>query len=156
MNRLTKGKALVGAVEAATLSVGGTAVTSTAAELNIVDGQCAGATFVVGAEAADAINVTVQLTDAAGADMAIRTALPWYIAADANGDTIGTAPSAGIAIGTDGLLLEWTANVSGLVVSEADGDIDITFSEAGALTIYLVLVLPTGKLAISDAITFAA
>ena len=89
-----------------------------------------------------------------GADIAYRAALPWYLSADANGDTISAAPDSGIAIGTDGLLIEWTANVSGLVISESDGDIDVTLTESTAKSFYLVLVLPGGKLAVSGAITF--
>jgi hypothetical protein len=156
MNRLTKGKALVGAINATTLSVGGTDVTATAAELNILDNQCASATFTVGAESGgNTINVAIQLKDAAGTDMAIRTTLLWYLSSDANGDAVAAATSSGIAIGTDGLLIEWTANVAGMVTSEADGDIDVNLVEASTGTWYLVLVLPTGKLAVSGAITFA-
>ena len=42
-----------------------------------------------------------------------------------------------------------------MVVSEADGDIDVNLIEAGAGTWYLVLVLPGGTLTVSGAITFA-
>ena len=59
------------------------------------------------------------------------------------------------SFGTDGLLLEWTNNVSGLVISEADGDIDVTLTDTGTPTFYLVLVLPNGRLVVSPAITFA-
>ena len=46
---------------------------------------------------------------------------------------------------------------SKLLVIEADGDIDITIGDAsGAATYYLVLVMPSGELVVSDAITFAA
>lgn len=135
---------------------GNTPVNSTPAELNLVDGQCASATFTVGTEATDAINVAIQLKDAAGSDMAIRTGLAWYLSSDANGDAIASATSGGLAIGTDGLLLEWTNNVSGWVVSEADGDIDVTITHNAAATYYLVLVLPNGKLTASGAITFAS
>lgn len=131
-------------------------ITATVGELNLNDNQVAGATIVVGAEAADVIKVTIQFTDAAGADMATRVAVPWYLSADANGDAIATAHSGGVAIGTDGLLLEWTANLSGLLISEADGDADIDMTEAGALTAYLVLIMPNGSLVVSDAITHAA
>jgi len=41
------------------------------------------------------------------------------------------------------------------VISEADGDIDVDITDSGTPTMYLVLVLPNGKLAVSDAITFA-
>jgi hypothetical protein len=132
-------------------------VTATAAEINAsADNQVEGATIAVGAEAGDVINVTVQLTDAAGADIAFRGAVPFYMSDDANGDSIAAAAaSAGIAIGTDGLMIEWTANLAGLLVSEADGDIDIDIGEAGVATWYLIVVLPNGKLVASSAITFA-
>lgn len=140
----------------ATFNLKGTEVTSTAAELNLNDNQVAGATIVVGAEAANVINVAIQFTDAAGADMATAVCVPWYIAGDAVGQTIGTAASVGASIGTDGLLQEYTANLSGLLTSEADGDADIDIEEAGALSSYLVLVMPNGSLVISDEILHAA
>lgn len=118
----------------------------------------ASASFTVGAEntGAGTINVAIQLKDWNGVDLAHRATLLWYLSSDANGDAIAAATSGGIAIGTDGLLIEWTANVSGIVTSEADGDIDVTLTEAGAGTWYLVLVLPGGRLAVSGAITFAS
>jgi len=131
-------------------------ITATVAELNLTDGQLASISFVVGAEAANVINVALQFKDAAGSDMAVRSAVLCYLSADANGDAIGTAPSVGTSIGTDGLLIEWTANVAGLLVSESDGDADLDLEEAGALTNYLVCVLPTGLLTASGAITHAA
>jgi len=141
MNRLTKGAALAGA-----LTIDGTI---TADNISTVT-----ATFTVGAEATNAINVAVQLKDGSGTDLARRCALSWYLSSDANGDAVAAATDGGIAIGTDGLLLEWTANVAGLVISEADGDIDVTLSETSTGTWYLVLVLPGGNLAVSGAITF--
>ncbi len=114
------------------------------------------ASFIIGAEALNAIAVTIQLSDRKnGGDMSERVGLAWYLSSDANGDAIATAPSSGIAIGTDGLLLEWANNVSGWVISESDGDIDVVLTEAGAGTWYLVLVAPDGKLYPSGAITFA-
>lgn len=137
MNRVTKGRALVGSI--------------TAGDISVIT-----ATMTVGAETGgNTINVAIQLNDGNGAALARRCALPWYLSSDANGDAIASATSGGIAIGTDGLLMEWTANVSGMVVSEADGDIDVNLIEAGAGTWYLVLVLPGGTLTVSGAITFA-
>jgi hypothetical protein len=114
------------------------------------------AKFTIGTEAANAINVAVQLYDRNnGNEITERVALNWYLASNATGDAIASAPTGGIAIGTDGLLLEWTNNISGLVVSEADGDIDVTLTDTGTPTFYLVLVAPDGKLYPSAAITFA-
>jgi len=116
------------------------------------------ATIAVGAEAADVINVAIQLegSDGLGADLGVAGSVQFYMSDDADGSSIAAAAaSAGIAIGTDGLMIEWTANLAGLLVSEADGDIDVDVSEVGVDTWYLVLVMPNGELVISDAITFA-
>ena len=135
----------------------GTAITSTAAEINKLDGAPLAATFVVGAEAGNAINVAIQLQDGNAADIAVRGSVLAYLSNDANGDAIaGTAPSGGGAIGTDGLLIPVVTNKAAQFVSESDGDIDVTITEAAGATWYLVVVLPTGKLAVSGAITFAA
>lgn len=131
MNRLTKGKALFGATS----------------QLN--------ATFTVGTEATNAINVAIQIKDGNGKDATVRHTLNWYLSSDANGDALATAPDGGIAIGTDGLLIESVANLSGLVTSEADGDIDVTLTESGTGTWYFVLVMPNATRKISGAITFA-
>lgn len=112
--------------------------------------------YTIGTESANAINVAVQLIDREnGNEVKERVALAWYLASNATGDAISAAPDGGIAIGTDGLLLEWTNNISGLVVSEADGDIDVTIGESTAKSFYLVLVAPDGKIYPSSAITFA-
>lgn len=115
------------------------------------------ATFTIGTEAADVINVGIQLTDRDnGNEISERVAVMYYLADDVAGDTpSGTAPDGGIAIGTDGALTEWTANVSGLAISESDGDLDIDVTESATPTFYLILVMPDGKLQASAAITFA-
>ena len=135
----------------------GTAITATAAEINKLDGAPLAATFVVGADAGTTINVAIQLQDGNAADIAVRGSVLAYLSGDANGDSIAaTAPSGGWAIGTDGLLIPVVANKAAQLVSEADGDIDVTITEAAGATWYLVLVLPNGKLAVSGAITFSA
>lgn len=116
------------------------------------------ATMTVGAETGgNTINVAIQLTDRLnGNEIGERVAIPFYLSDDANGDSIAaTAPSGGLAIGADGLMIEWTADKAGMLISEADGDIDIDVVEASADTWYLVLVMPDGKLIPSGAITFA-
>lgn len=113
------------------------------------------ATIVVGAEAGNVINVAIQLKDSAGADLAVRGSVLAYISDDANGDSVaGTAPDT-VAIGTDGLAIPLIAGKAFLLVSEADGDIDIDITEDGADTWYLILKMPDGRLVASDAITFA-
>ncbi len=136
-------------------SLNGTAVTSTAAELNLNDNQVASASFTIGAEAGNAITVAVQLKDAAGNDMATRSAVGFYLSADANGDSTAVAATS-LAAGTDGVMQEFIANSAGRLISEADGDIDVAIGDAsGVATYYLVLVMPNGSLSVSSAITFA-
>jgi len=115
-----------------------------------------GATFAIGTEAGNEIDVTIQLLDGAGDEMATRSAVSFYLSDNANGDTL-VAAATSLAIATDGLIIEHISNSAGVLVSEADGDIDITIGDAsGAATYYLVLIMPSGELVVSDAITFAA
>ncbi|MEQ8502200.1 MAG: hypothetical protein RIB84_22545, partial [Sneathiellaceae bacterium] len=93
-------------------------------------GAVAGATITVGAS--DSGTVSIQLTDATGADLAVRGSVLAYLSDDANGDSIaGTAPDA-VAIGSDGLAIPLVANKAFQLVSEADGDIDLAITEDGA------------------------
>ena len=84
------------------------------------------AKFTVAAESNDIINVAIQLIDRDNKnDLAERGGIRWYLSDDANGDSIASsAPSGGIAIGTDGVAEETTANKAGFATSESDGDID--------------------------------
>jgi hypothetical protein len=114
--------------------------------------------FTIGAEAANVINVALQLKDANGDDLNERANVAAYLSADANGDAIAaTAPDGGVAVGTDGLAIPVVASKAFLLTSESDGDVDLNLTHAaGALTLYLIVVLPTGVLKASGAITFAA
>ena len=123
------------------------------------------AVITVGEETGDAIIVSIQLKGPSSSDMAVRASILAYLSDDANGDSVvATEPSGAVAIGTDGLLIPILTGVSASelsktifqLTSEADGDIDISITEAGAKTLYLVLVMPDGRLVVSDAITFAA
>jgi len=112
-------------------------------------------TLTVGAT--DTGTVAIQLKDATGADLAVRGSVMAYLSDDANGDSIaGTAPSGGVAIGTDGLAIPLVAGKAFHLVSEADGDIDIALTESGAATWYLIVVMPDGRLVASDPIVFTA
>ena len=140
-NRLTRGEALLG-----NLTLGGVAL----------DKAPLRATLTVGTEAANVINVAIQLTDMNGNALANRGSVLAYLSDDANGDSVaGTAPDGGVAVGTDGLAIPLVADKCFLLTSEADGDIDLDITESAADTWYLVLVLPHGEPAVSGAITFA-
>ncbi len=112
------------------------------------------ASFTVGTEAANVINVAIQLKN--GGDLIIRGGVFGYLSDDANGDSIAaSAPSGGIAIGTDGLAIPVVANKAFQLVSESDGDIDIDITEVGTATWWFVLILPSGELVVSGGIVFA-
>jgi hypothetical protein len=136
----------------------GTAVTVTAAELNKFDGAPLGVAYTIAAEntTAGTLDIVVQLQDGNAVDLAVRGSVEIYMSDDANGDSlITTAPDGGWAILTDGVIIPVVANKYARFVSESDGDIGIRISESGTKTLYLVTVLPTGKLAPSAAVTFA-
>lgn len=114
------------------------------------------ADFTVNAEAANAITLNVQFKDRVdGGELGEAIGVNYYLASEATGQAVATAPDGGIAAGTDGVLIEWTANLSGLAICEADGDLDVVLTESSTGTWYLVFIAPDGKLLVSPAITFA-
>lgn len=119
--------------------------------------EWADADISVSAEDTNVVTVTIQLKNGVGGERSERTAVLAYLSDDANGDSVvATAPDGGVAIGTDGLAIPLVANKAFLLVSEADGDIDLEVTESGTDTFYLILILPNGDLIASDALTFAA
>ena len=114
-----------------------------------------GATITVGAEATNVINVAIQLTDYLGEDIAAPACIKAYCCTTSAGTTKETTTvSTEAAIKTDGELTVVTAKTEYNLLSEADGDIDIDFTDTGTNSFYLALVLPTGKIVVSDVITF--
>jgi hypothetical protein len=141
----------------ANLTLGATAVTATGAEINKLDGAPFDATFTIGSEAGDVINVAVQLKDANGANLSTLSNLTAYLSDNSSGNNfIATAPSGTVVIGTNGALFDvGSAKKVFHLISNATGQVDINITESGAKTLYLVLVLPNGLLKVSSAITFA-
>jgi hypothetical protein len=95
--------------------------------------------------------------DKAQVAVATRRVLDVYLSDSSTGaGIIGTAPSSGGAIGTNGVILaSVVANKYLKVLTTAAGLFDITFTEAGAKTFYLCVVMPNGRIVVSSAITFA-
>jgi hypothetical protein len=119
-------------------------------------------TLTVGAEVAHpthTINVTGVLKDYLGTAVAVANGLHCYLSDDAAGQTLVTAVlTADAVIGTDGTILKsLTAKQAWFIVSEANGQFDLTFAKTdGAATVYLNIVMPDGKIVTSGAITFSA
>lgn len=118
-----------------------------------LEAQPFGATFTVGPEQTNAIITKVQVTGRDGEPLRKSVAVPFYLASAATGLAIGVAASGAVDIANSkGLLIQFVAKLAGTLVTNGNGEAEITITEAGALTSYLVLVLPTGQLAISPAI----
>lgn len=121
-----------------------------------ITSDCVDATITVGTENANVRAITIQLKDANGRDLKHRQMLFAVLGLDANMDAFAaTGGSTGIAIGTDGALLALVAKKAFILVSEADGDIDLTWTDTGTEAAYLHLFLPSGRLIASAALTNA-
>jgi len=130
------------------------------AELNLNDDMVASVSFSVASEATEAIIVSCQFKDAAGADMTSARCLRAYLSADSAGQTAASSANLTITSGTDGLTqVSVDADTINMLwlTSEADGDVDVVITDAstGTLTNYLNVVTPDGKIHTSGAITFA-
>lgn len=123
-----------------------------------LDTEIAGATITVGAEATNVVNVAVQLTDANGDNIAYAATFLAYLSDASTGlDVSAAGPDGGVAVGTDGdIVVALTASIALLLQTEADGNVDLDWTDAGAMTKYLVVVLPNGKHVVSGALTWAA
>jgi hypothetical protein len=131
--------------------------TLSTAELNKIDGAPFDASFTIGTEAANIINVAVQLKDADAVNLAAIKSLRIYLSDNTTGNNfIATAPSGTVVIGTNGALYDVGGNKKVFqVITNSSAQFDINITEVGVKTLYLVLVLPNGALKISSAITFA-
>lgn len=126
--------------------------------MGFAKGGVAGATFTVGASHTDTVNVAVQLTDEAGADVVGPASVTVLLLTTAAGVAFNTLTlTTALAIGTDGALTELVTDEVSTVVTEADGefDIDIKYT-TGAGTLFVAVVLPNGILAVSTVVTFTA
>ncbi len=111
--------------------------------------------ITVGAESTSVCNVAVQFNDATGTALAETAVANIYFSTDTAGQTVAAVAA---AIGTDGTIIATTeASVAAyLVASEADGDLDLNVTKAGAYTGYLQIVNPDGTLTTSGVITWGA
>lgn len=126
--------------------------------LNNFNNMACDATITVGAAHTDTIAATIQLKDWNGDDLTVANCVKAYLASDPAGLDVNTTDlTTEMSIGTDGSICVLDAYKSYLLVSEADGDIDITMGyTTGAKDFYLVLVMPTGKKVVSTKFEFTA
>lgn len=125
----------------------------------VIDGlqvtpECVDATITVGAEDTNVRAIAIQLKDANGNDVTSVQHVKIMMMANAAGTAyVTTGGSTGIAIGTDGALLALVAKKVFVATSEADGDIDLTYTDTGHEAAFIHLILPNGKVIVSDALT---
>jgi hypothetical protein len=112
----------------------------------------ADASITIGDEAANARTITIQLKKANGDDIEAVTHfwLAVFTSADATAFAT-TGGSTGVEIGTDGALLGVVAKKLFLCTSEADGDWDGTWTDTADETVVLGVILPTGRMVMSEA-----
>lgn len=120
-----------------------------------LEGALPSATIAVGAEAANVIQVTVQLVDWAGASLAESRGIEAWLV-DSNSLTAAltsTTPSGGWAAGVGTLLYAYTTSKHAKWIASSSGIVRIDITESGARTWYLIVQVGS-KLVISSAITF--
>jgi len=117
---------------------------------------CVDATITVGAENTNVRAITIQLKDANGnnIDYVETVELLLFLNA-ARTAFVATGGSTGIAIGTDGALHTVIAKKHFYATSEADGNIDLTWTDTGSEAAYLGVRLPNGRIVMSAALTNA-
>lgn len=98
--------------------------------------------------------ITIQLKDADGNDINYAEVVEIDLFTTAARVAFAaTGGSTGLAIGTDGALLPVVAKKSFRATSEADGDIDLTFTDnTPGEEVYMALRLPTGRIVMSSLI----
>jgi hypothetical protein len=115
---------------------------------------CVDASIVVSAENTNVRTITIQLKDADGDDINYVESVNIGVFLDAARLAfVATGGSTGIAIGTDGALLAIVAKKLFTATSEADGDIDLTWTDTGTEVAFLGVQLPNGRWIMSDALT---
>ncbi len=117
---------------------------------------CVDATITVGAEIANARAITIQLKDADGNDIDYVEEVDLIMFLNAARTAyVVTGGSTGIAIGTDGALQTIVAKKVFRATSEADGEIDLTYTDTGVEVCFLGVKLPNGRYVMSSALTNA-
>ena len=105
---------------------------------------------------ANVFRASVQLKDKNGADFVGLTSFMAYVADDAVTGGLGAAPSAGIAAGSVGEILdEPLANQVIRCLPSTAGLMELDLTDAATPTLFLVVVLPDGRLVVGPKMTWA-
>lgn len=113
---------------------------------------CVDASITVGDESTNVRAITIQLKDANGDDIAYAENFELHVFTDATRTAYATTGgSTGVAVGTDGALLALVAKKIFKCTSEADGDWDGTWTDTATEQVALGVLLPTGRMVMSEA-----
>ena len=108
-----------------------------------------------GAESGDNIDVTVQVKDALGQNLAIRGLVRMWVGDAAFGGEAAAAPDGGMSVPTGTLMQTITANKQIVVLTDATGKAVLRLTQSGSKTFYLMAELD-GRAYASGALVFAA
>lgn len=114
-------------------------------------------TITPGAEAANVVNVAfVVKSDKNQNTLAVPSVIDFYFSDASTGlGYVATAPSGAVAIGTNGSLIDLTgAKKVFRGITTAAGLLDINITEAGAKTLYVVVIAPNQRIIPSAACTW--
>ncbi len=130
------------------LSINGTTVTSTAAELNAMDSAAVVSMDTTATPDTGTCAVQLVFKDAAGVQLVIPAAGMLYLSDVATGLT--NAPAEGLAVLTYGALDELVTGGTSVYTTDATGRLGMTISDGTPDSFWVVVILPDGKLLISD------
>jgi hypothetical protein len=134
----------------------GQIATQTPSGVTDITPKCADASITVAAEVTDVRAITIQLKDIHGNAIDYAEVVDIVMLLNASGtDFVATGGSTGIAIGASGKLQTIVAKKRFTAISTTAGVIALTWTDTGTEAAYLGLVLPTGRMIISAALTNA-
>jgi len=160
------------------LSIDGTSLTSTPDELNQIHNsdirqtdlislhsfanKVHSASIAVGVEDTDVIPISIQLTSATGGTAAGIVSLMAYLSDTADGSTVTNLSPDTYVVVPDGVGYLTSITTDGAdsnrlfhLISDVNGSINISISDTTTRGWYLVLMLPYGKIKVSDIIQFS-
>ncbi len=100
--------------------------------------------------------ITIQLKDFAGNDLKVPASVMAWVSSTATGiDPSALSGEIALTGSGDGAVLIHLTHYLYQLISEADGDIAITITDTGTTAQYLTLLMPNGKLVVSEHLVFA-
>ena len=100
--------------------------------------------------------ITIQLKDFAGNDLKVPASVMAWISSTATGiDPSAVSSELALTGSGDGAVLIHLTHYLYQLISEADGDIAVTITDTGTTAQYLTLLMPNGKLVVSQHLVFA-